>query len=233
MSPMKQLGGDIPQVVRNPEGAGIKRLFFSQREIALIKDKTFAPGYGVIKAGTVVSVNASAAGNKGMLVPYVPVFGKIVFGTDSATGIAPLVQDGVSGSFKVSINDSYKFIVGDDLILQNTTGDALTNVGAISAIDRTTDTRWATITVPAYTATNATVAKGSYVFVEAGTTPFSLASFIVDKDINTGYGPDAAGALTSIVISNAIVYTGSLVNMTSEAVTSMGVIQDGQHTIIK
>jgi hypothetical protein len=230
---MKGIGGSMPQMVRNAEQPGIKRLYFSQREIALIKDKTISAGYGVLKAGTILATNLSAAGNKGQLVPYVPVFGKQVLGTDTAKGIATLVQDGVSGNFKVSVVDSYKFVVGDDLVVQNTTGDALTNIGAISAIDRTGDSRWVSITVPAYTATNMTVAKGSYIFVEAGTTPFSLATFMLDKDVDTGTGEEAVGALAPILISNAIVYSGSLVNATSEALTSLGAVQDGPHTIIK
>lgn len=230
---MKNLNGDSPQMVRNPEGQGIKRLFYSESDLALRKGKTVSGGYGVLKAGTVMAVNASAAGGKGQLVPYVPVYGSIVFGADSAIGIAPLVADGVSGSVKVLIADSYKFQVGDDLIIANTAGDYLVNNGAISAIDRTTSTTHATITCQAYTATNVTLAKGAYCFTEAGTTPFSLAKFILDKDVNTGVGEDAAGALASVIISNAILYTGSLVNMTAEAITSLGAVTDGQHTILK
>lgn len=230
---MKGLNGSAPQIVRNPEGAGLKRLFYSESDLALRKDKTCSAGYGLLKAGTVMAVNISAAGNKGQLVPYVPVYGSITFGGVSAIGIAPLVQDGVSGSFKVSIEDSYKFAVGDDIVCGNTAGDYLVNNGAISAIDRTTDARWAVITAQAYTATNVTVAKGSYVFVEAGTTPFSLAKFILDADVDTGTGDGAAGALAPVIISNAILYTNSLVNLTTEAKASLATVDDGQHTILK
>lgn len=230
---MKNIGGDTPQIVRNPEGRGIKRLFYSVRDIALVKDKTVAAGYGVLEAGTVMAVNTSAAGGKGELVPYVPVYSNVAFGTDSAIGISALVDDGVSGSVKVSLADSYKYKVGDDLVAENNAGEGPLALGAITAIDRT-DTRFAIITCGAYTATNVTVAKNAYIYVEAGASdPWSTAKFILDKDIDTGIGEEAAGALTSVVISNAILYTGSLVNATAEAIAALGAVTDGQHTILK
>lgn len=229
---MKGLGGSTPQVVHNGEGRGIKRLFFSQRIIALIKDKTFAPGYGILRAGTVVAENASAAGNKGLLVPFVPAYGSMVFGTDAAIGVAPMIADGATGHVYVTIEDSYKFIVGDQIYFQNTAGDGLVDCGVITAIDRT-DPRRADIACGAYTATNATLAKSAYVYIKTGATPFSIAKYILDKDIDTGTGEDAVGALGSVVLSNAMLYTGSLINATAPALTSLGAITDGPHTIIK
>lgn len=233
---MKGIGGDIPQMVRNPEGAGIKRLFFSQRDIALIKDKTCQAGYGVLKAGTVVACNASSgSANLGKLVPYVPVYDTpVTFGTDSAIGAARMVADGSSGHVYVSLEDSYKFAVGDEIVFENASGEGPVDCGHISAIDRTTSTIWADITTEAYTATNATVAKTAYVYVKSATSdPWSTAKFILDKDVNTGVGEEAQGALASVVISNAIVYTNSLVNMTAAAISALSAVQDGQHTIIK
>jgi hypothetical protein len=232
---MKGLGGSIPQVVNNPEGAGIKKLFFSKRDIALIKDKTLAAGYGVLKAGTVLSKNTSAAGNAGLLVPYVPVYGSQVaaLNTDAALGLAAMVANGSSGHVYVSLNDSYKFVVGDQLYYQNTSGDGLVDCGVITAIDRTTSGIMADITCGAYVATNATVAKHAYVYVVSGSTPFSIAAYILDKDVDTGVGEDAVGALASVVISNAILYTTSLINCTAAAITSLGAVSDGQHIILK
>jgi hypothetical protein len=236
--PNKQIGGSIPQVVRNPEGYGIKRLFFSQREIALIKDKTLAAGYGFIKAGTVLAENTSAAGNKGRMVPFVPPAADyLAANADHQIGLAMMVRDGATGHVYVSLADSYKFVVGDQLYYQNSTGagtgDGLVDCGVITVIDRTTSTLYADITCGAYTATNATLAKKAYVYVKAGGTPFSIAKYIIDKDVDTGYGEEAAGALASIVLSNAILYTASLVNATATAITSLGAIQDGPHTILK
>lgn len=232
---MKGLGGSIPQIVTNGEGAGIKRLFYSQRDKALILNKTFAPGYGVLKAGTVCCVNTSAAGNKGMVTPFVPAYGSQVaaLNTDAAIGLAAMVANSSTGHVYVSIEDSYKFVVGDQLYFENTTGDGLVDCGAITAIDRTTNPIYADIATGAFTATNGTVAKHAYVYVVSGSTPFSIAKYILDKDIDTGTGEDAVGALGSVVISNAILYTGSLINATAAALTSMGGSTDGQFTILK
>lgn len=231
---MKGLGGSTPQIVRNGEGPGYKRLFYSVRDIALIKDKTFAPGYGVLKAGTVVSENTSANGNKGLLVPYVPVYGNQIatLNNNAAIGIAAMVANGSSGSVFVSIADSYKFVIGDQIYFQNTAGDGLVDCGAITNITRT-DPIMATITCSAYSAGNATLAKHAYIYVVSGSTPFSIAKYILDKDIDTGTGEDAVGGLGSVILSNAMLYTASLINCTAEARTSLGAITDGQHTILK
>lgn len=232
---MKSLNGDTPQIVRNPEGAGIKRLFYSQREIALIKDKVASGGYGYLKAGTVMSVNSSAAGGKGQLVPYVPVYGSQInaLNNDAAIGVAAMVANGSSGHVYVGLTDSYKFVVGDQIYFENTTGDGLVDCGTITAIDRTTSGIMADISCGAYTATNATIAKYAYVYVVSGSTPFSIAKFILDKDVNTGTGEDAAGASATVILSNAVLYTASLINLTAAAKTSLGTVDDGQHTILK
>jgi hypothetical protein len=232
---MKELGGSIPQVVQNPDGRGIKRLFYSQRDVALILNKTFAPGYGVLKAGTVCCVNSSSAGNTGKVYPYVPVYGSQVaaLNTDAAIGIAPMVANSSTGHVYVSIENSYKFIVGDQIYFQNTSGDGLVDCGVITAIDRTTNPIYADIACGAFTATNGTIAKHAYIYVVSGSTPFSIAKYILDKDIDTGVGEDAVGALGTVVVSNAILYSGSLINCTSEARTSMSASTDGQFTILK
>ena len=232
---MKVIGGSIPQMVQNPDGAGIKKLFHSQRDIALILDKTLAPGYGVLKAGTVLCVNTSAAGNVGKLYPYVPVYGSQVaaLNTDAALGIAAMVANSSSGHVYVSIEDSYKFIVGDQLYFENTSGDGLVNCGVITAIDRTTVSIYADIACGAFTATNGTTAKHAYVYVVSGSTPYSIAKYVLDKDVDTGTGEDAVGALATVVLSNAILYTASLINMTAAAITSLGAVTDGRFTILK
>jgi len=242
---MKTLGGSIPQIINNAEGPRLRRLFFSQREIALIMAKTFAPGYGYLQAGTVCALNASAAGNGGMLVPFVPAPEVLGIGQTDTEVIAMLVVDGVSDTIQVSVRDSYKFVVGDELICQDLAGDGAVDAGVITAIDQTSDTRFATITCGAYTATNMTVAKKAYCYVKTGAaTPYSTAMYVLDKDIDTGIGPDPnlsnmyaqqqpAGANASVVVSNAILYKSSLINASAAALVSLGAISDGQFVILK
>lgn len=228
---------NMPQMNRYPEVKGIKPLFHSVRDIALILDKTVQGGYGYLKAGTVMAVNASAAGGKGLLVPYVPYAHDVELGANSALGIAPFVKDGLTSHVYVSILDSYKFVVGDELALQNVQNDlSPVTSGAIISFDRTTSPLWADITVTtAYTATEITLAHQAYARIVTGsggelTTP----AYILDKDIDTGYGPEALGALTSVVVSNCILYKNSLINMTTEAIAALtGSVVDGRFFIMK
>jgi hypothetical protein len=230
------IGGSTPQLNRGPEGPGHKALYYSIREIALIKDKTAQPGYGVLRAGTIMAENISAltTGGKGMLVPCATTLfdtgdvGRAFALVDVATGVDVI---------NVTMEDSYKFKVGDDLILANNDGGGeYGNGGAIISIDRTTKPHYAIITFTTGIATaNNTVAKACCCYVEAGliAVKFSDAKYILDKDIDTGVGEIAKGAITPVLLSNAILYTNSLVNFDAAAKTALGTVDDGQHTILK
>jgi len=230
---LNQIRSSIPQMNRGPEGLGLKPIFHSVRDIALILDKTAQAGYGYLKAGTVMAVNASTAGNTGKLVPYVPISTSVVLGADSAIGVAPMVQNGASGHFYVSLDDAYKFGEGDDVYFDNDSDEGPVDMGTITDIDVTTSTLFADITCTAYTATNATVAKKAYAYVKThASDPYTVAKYILDKDVDTGYGAEALGALTSVVVSNAILYKNNLINLTAAAITSLGV-EDGRFFILK
>jgi len=227
------IGGSTPQLNRGPEVPGYKALYFSIREIALIKDKTCQPGYGVLRAGTIMAENISAAGGKGLLVPCATTLfavgdvGRAFALVDVATGVDVI---------NVTMEDSYKFKVGDDLILANNDGGGeYGNGAAIISIDRTTMPHYAIITFTTGIATaNNTVAKACCCYVEAGAaTKLSTAKYILDKDVDTGVGVDAQGANVPVLISNAILYTNSLVNFDAAAKTALGTVDDGQHTILK
>ncbi|MCE5226088.1 MAG: hypothetical protein LLG05_09565 [Porphyromonadaceae bacterium] len=223
----------IPQINRGPEGAGIKALFHSVRDIALIIDKTISGGYGYLKAGTVLAVNASSAGGVGKLVPYVPISSSVVLGEESAIGVAPIVQDCTSGHVFVSLEDSYLYEEGDDLILDNDDDEGPVVAAAITDIDRTTSSIYADITTTGFSHGNFTVAKKSYAYVKTyGSDPYTLAAYILDKDVDTGVGEDALGALSSVVVSNCVLYKNSLVNLTAAAITALGVV-DGRFLIVK
>jgi hypothetical protein len=224
----------IPQMSRFPEQPGIKPLFHSVRDIALILDKTVQAGYGYLQAGTVMAINLSTGGGGGYgkLIPYVPLSGDVVLGQDSAVGIAPVVLDSTTNHVFVSLNDSYKFEVGDFLYVDNDSDEGPISGGVISAIDRTTSTIYADITVASLTETNVTVTKKAYAYVMGGAGGNNVAAYILDKDIDTGVGVDALGALTSVVVSNCILYKNSLINMTAAAITALGVV-DGRFFIMK
>ncbi len=227
------IGGSTPQLNRGPEGPGYKALYHSIREIALIMDKTVQAGYGVLRAGTIMAENISAltTGGKGLLVPCATTLFDV-----GDVGRAFALVDVGSGVdvINVTMEDSYKFKVGDDLILANNTpeyGDG----GAIISIDRTTKPHYAIITFTTGIVTaNNTVAKALCCYVEAGAAgKLSTAKYILDKDIDTGAGEIAQGAITPVLISNAILYTNSLVNFDAAAATALGTVDDGRFTILK
>ena len=229
------IGGSTPQLNRGPQVPGYKALYYSLREIALIKDKTVQAGYGVLRAGTIMAENISAAGGKGKLVPYVlAAYDKGDVGR--ALALADIPSTGGAGELTINVlmADSYKFVVGDDLIIANDSA-AIHEGGAIASINRTAHPHYATITFTTGIVSDATytIANNCCCYVEAGTTPFSIAKFILDKDIDTGVGEIAQGAITPVLISNAILYTNSLVNCDAAAKTSLGTVDDGQHTILK
>jgi len=235
MQSLTGIRSSTPQMNRYPEGPGIKALFHSVRDIALILDKTVQAGYGYLKAGTVMAVNGSAVGGRGNLVPYVPLSHDTRLGTLAAIGIAPFVKDGLTSHVYVSIDDSYKFVVGDELALDNVDNAGPVTTGAIISFDRATSTLWADITVTtAYTATEITLAHTAYArVVTHADGELTAAVYILDKDVDTGVGATALGALTSVVVSNCILYKNSLYNLTDEAITDLGGVVDGHFFIMK
>ena len=338
-----RLGGSIPQMNRVPQGAGIKPLFHSQRDIALILDKTIKPGYGIIKSGTVMSVCSIT----GKLYPY-PQADASLNDTNAKAYLVASAGSGLS-TVNIGIEDSYKLQVADELILDGgyagvqevqgmddatpaqtdvyvlthtasgtvltgaalgstpdssdvltalTTGDnvaayaaapfvltdgstkliltwkavgvqtlaigtkttgsstptvsqttegtaadqSLTsseNLGAIISIDRTavnSTQAQITVTTAITNYANFTTALYGNVYVKSAdeaTTPFAGAKFIIDADVDSGTGEYAVGALTSVVLSNAILYTASLIGLDAAAKTDLGSVTDGRFTILK
>lgn len=226
-----RLGGDIPQMNRVPEGLGIKPLFHSVRDIALILDKTVQSGYGVLRIGTMLAVN-SVTGN---LVPYITDDY-----LDDNVGRAYLTNDVASAgnTCYTTIEDAYKFAVGDDLILVRDNGGSpeYHDGGPITAIDVTTYSNRAEITFTNAIGAVTTFSTANKVnaYVKSATSgKFSKCAYILDKDIDTGSGEFAAGALTSVVVHNAILYEYALVNKDAQALTDLGAVEDGRFVILK
>jgi len=209
MTFLGSFGGSTPQMNRYPEGPGIKRLFHSRREQALIIDKTCKKGFGQLKAGTVLAVDADS-----MCIPYVPA--TVVAGADSALGCIPIlaVNDG-----EIQIPKGYGGILTVDDILREVGQTVDITVEAITFGDY-----YDTITVDEYSALNA----GEFLFVKGGAT----AKYILDQDVDTGFGEDAVGANTSVVLSNAVLYKNSMINLDNTAIAALGIV-DGQFFILK
>lgn len=222
------VGRDIPSVLYGLQ-EDYKKLFYSNPEACLLLPVTLQAGYGVLKQGTAISKNDSAAGNVGKYIPYDPT--ATITGDEDAPGRAYLVQDSgtTATELYVTMNDSYKFKVGDDVIIIDD-DTAAENLGAITAIDRTTVTHRAKITVTAATGgTSFTVADFAYITVEG----YDTCDGILLQSVDTGTGADAQGALATMLLSNAILYNGMLTNVDSNARTDLSASVHGQYLVIK
>ena len=107
--------------------------------------------------------------------------------------------------------------------------------GAITDIDVDTDRTRAIITFTnAVSGNDFTVANTTNAYVKADTTGnYSKALYVLDRDIDTGTEEDAQGAVTSVVLSNAVLYSAALVNYDAAAETDLGSVSDGRFVILK
>lgn len=227
-------GGDIPHVLHGVQ-KDYKRLYYSEHLAALRVPVTIMAGYGELEQGTVLSKNlsAAAAGGPGKLLPYAPT----TFPASIEPARAYLVTNsGTTDKFVyVNMEDSYKFIVGCDVIINDDTTTA-ENLGAVTAIDRTSETHRAKITfTTAIGGTAFTAARKAYLMIEAGISAnnFSDAVGILEKTVDTGVGVNAKGAAATLILGNCVLYTGGLTNLDAAAITDLSSVTFGQYTYIR
>lgn len=224
--------GSIPQQNTFPDTLGQQALFHSEREIALILDKTVKGGYGALALGTIMAANSA----DGKLVPYP----ELLATSNTNNAKAYLVQNAVTATAIVYCNleDAGKFVVGDSLIIDCDQAVDAQDLGAIVSIElNANDSRYI------ITATdNLSDAEGDFttvnsvcIYCKGGdvAAPFSQAEYILDKDVDTGTGTTALGALTSVVLSNAILYELVLVGLDAAAKTDLGITSDGRFAVLK
>lgn len=227
--------GDTPHIVYG-EQSDYKKIVATEcyngdpNYIAL--PKTIQAGYGKLEAGTAMAENKSAAGGDGKLVPYNPTS---FTGAEDHPGRAYLVADSgtTATDLYVTITDSYKFGVGDDVII-NDDDTTAENLGAITAIDRTSEQHRAKITVTTATGgTSFTTADYAYIAVEAGDSSnnYSDCVGILEKTVDTGDTANAQGATARIIKKNAVLYSGMLTNVDAAARTDLSASTSGQFTI--
>ena len=229
---VQRRGGDIPHVTIGVQ-KDYKPLFYSEQLAALKVPVTLQAGYGLIEQGQTLAMNVSAAGNMGKLVPYNPT----TFPADVDSGRAMLVADsGTTDKFVyVTLDDSYKFAVGDDVIINDNT-TAAENLGAITAIDRTSQPHRAKISFTANIGGTAFFAAYyAYICVEAGTgNNYSDCVGILEKSVDTGLGQYAAGAVATLILGNCVLYEGMLTNFDDAAKTDLATATSfGQYVYIR
>lgn len=221
---------DSPGIFQKTYQKDYKRLYYSEENASLKVPITLQAGYGLIEAGTALAKNNSASSSRlGYFVPYDPT--ATITGAEVAPGRAYLVQDSgtTASDLYVTIDDSYKFAVGDDVIIvdNDTTAE---NLGAITAIDRTTYTHMAKITVTVATGgTSFTTADFAYIVVEG----YDTCVGILEKSVDTGIGANANGANATLILGNCVLYTGSLINLDANAKTDLTATAFGIYTYMK
>jgi len=210
-----------------------KKLYYSDHMAALRVPVTLQKGYDLVRAGTTLAKNISAGGGLNLLVPYNPT----IFPVSIDIGRAYLITDSgaLATTLYVTLEDSYKFMVGDDIII-NDNSTAAENLGAITAIDRTTDSFRAAITVTtAVGATSFTTARRAHISVEAGNSSnnYSDCVGILEKTVNTGTGEKSKGAVSTLILGNCVLYEGLLTNLDAAAIVDLGVSTFGQYVYIR
>ena len=214
--------GQTPYVFKGGQD-DLKRLFYSDPDKAFARAITIPAGYGIIKAGAIMGIITESTNRVGQHVPYtgLDAVGNVAAGVEDLFGAAFLVADPSTGTDGyVTMDDSYKFAVGDHLVA----GDSdlsNTDLGAITAIDRTTYTHMAKITV-----TNSfgseTVAKGAVITIQSATaSPYVCATGVLKAAVDTGVGENAKGGQGVLVIKNAMLYSDNLYNYNADVATDL------------
>jgi hypothetical protein len=227
------MSGDIPYVQYGAQ-EDLRSLYYSDPMAALKVPVTLKAGYGVLPKGSCLALDKSA-GSSGLLVPY-SLTSFSASASEYVTGRAYLVADvgAAANVLYVNLNDSYKFAVGDDLII-NDNATSAENLGAITAIDRTTYSHMAKITVTTATSGTFETSAYGYVIVEAGTSGnnYSDCVGILEKTVDTGIGSNAKGAVATMIIGNCVLYEGVLLNIDAAAKTDISAASFGQYLYIR
>jgi len=221
---------DTPTIIYGSQ-SDYKKLYYSDPSAALKIPVTLMAGFGVVEQGTALALNGSAAttGNIGRHFPY--DLAAVPTGAESTCGRIYLVQNsGTTATvLYTTINDSYRLAVGDDVFIRDNTTTA-ENLGAITAIDRSTYSHMAAVTVTTATGgTSFTTARFAYLAVEG----YATCVGILEKTVDTGTGVNAKGALSTMILGNCVLYTGMLTNVDSYALTDISGAAYGSYTYIK
>ena len=223
MNRMNVLGGSVPQFNAAHRTLDQLPLYFSDPEDALLLDGTIMPGFGILKAGTVMAAYGE------YLVPYTPT--TIAIADPSR---AFLTANASSSTLYVPNAQAVKFLVGQTVVASDTDA-TYTDGGAIVSID--VDFTPGITRIIVTNSITATVAKSANIYHKAGASgKFSTPICLIDESVDTGSAtsiPTPVGALSSLLFSNAILYTSALIGMDAAAITALGSVSRGQYTILK
>lgn len=222
------MSNEAPGLVRGGISPGIRPLFHSRREIALIKDKSAAAGYGLLTQGYVLGTTIDDS----RVVP-IPLDTGAGAATDIARSLLTADTSAADTAVSVSVADAAKYRVGDHIALSNKT-PAYDDLGLITAIAAPASGAVVITVAGAVAGAVFTVANdAAIVHATSAASPFYKASCVLDKDVDTGAAASDAAVPVSVVFGNCILYSVYLKGMSAASITNLGAIQDGVHTIIK
>lgn len=225
--------GDMAHITRGYQ-TDYKRLYASNPEDAFVVPVTLVQGFGVIPAGTPLSKVTTGTPSIGKYVPY----NKTVFANYANGGGAFLLATPSGTDLEVTLEDSYKFAVGDSCYVadNDTKTSSAEATGLITAIDRTTYPNKAIITVTnSISGATFTAAQFAKVFHIAGadnSNTWSDCAGILDVAVDTGVGENAVGGVGSMVVKNAMLYSGMCPNVDAAAIADLSIKTVGQFYIL-
>lgn len=226
-------GGDIPFKI-GEGGLDYRKLYRSKPEIALKIEVTLVPGLGVVKSGTMMGEIQSGT-SQGKWAPYNPDPGTEWSAPDDDVGRAYLRLDSSTNDYVyIGINDSYMFSVGDVVAIDDISADAAEQL-TISAIDRTTYERQdrAKITFSASISNDRAVSDYAHLYHDTeGSNTYSKAAGILEYTVDAGSDKNAQGALGIVILKNALLYRGMLINDDSDAQTDLSLTYQGNFALI-
>jgi len=225
--------GQTPYVFQGGQ-EDLRRILYSDPALAFTHAIRIPAGYGVIKAGMVMGIITESTNRKNQYVPYCPVADGREFGAGLANvpGLEYLTNEPSTGTAgHVRLEQSYKFAVADHLAAWDD-DDVQVDLGAVTAIDRTTYPHIAVITV-----TNSfgseTIAKGGAIGIQTATgTPFVAAKGILLAAVDTGVGENAKGGDGVLIVKNAMLYKDNLFNYNANVLSDLSGAEDGKYLVI-
>lgn len=204
--------GNVPQVnITGYTRTVEKRLFYSRREQALLLEKAVKGGFGALEMGQVMTqVYKDGTDYADFIVPY------------GDNGQVALTANAASGQKNITVaaEDVVKFAEGDAVTIND--DDTSAENGVIDSISGNVITLEANLTGSFATAQNAYITHrqdGNY--------------YVMDQDVDTGEERQAQGALTSVVIGNAVLYQDAVIGMDNTALSDLDGKEDGVFYVIK
>jgi len=205
--------GSVPQVnITGYHREVQKRLFYSRREQALILEKTARKGFGILEMGQVMT----EVNDADFIVPH------------GDNGNTYLLENASSGQKDLKVKADYasRFAPGEKVVVADDSNSGNYEIDEISVSGDE-----ATITVTSNLGETYQKSDDAYIKHRQDGN-----YYVLDQETDTGMAEEAdevEGALTSVVVGNAVLYKDSVIGMDSSARSNLNAHEDGIFYVIK